>query len=85
MFFIFGFNKKPIAKVSRKIFKNGFEMNAIITVYRKYFELFFIPLLPYGKSYSIYIPHTDEYYENGVFMKMPDDYLEICKEVGRTY
>ena len=84
-FFIFGFNKKPVGKDNRKIMRNGFEVNAVITVYKRYFELFFIPLIPYGKSYSIYIPHSDEYYEQGVFAKMPEEYLEICKEVGRTY
>ncbi len=85
MFFIFGINKKPIGKENRKIMKNGFEVNAIITVYRRYFELFFIPLIPMGKSYSIYIPHTDEYFEEGVFGKMPDEYMEICKQVARSY
>lgn len=85
MFFIFGFNKKPVGKENRKIRRNGFEVNAVITVYKRYFELFFIPLIPLGKSYSVYIPHSDEYFEQGVFSKMPEDLLEVCKEVGRTY
>lgn len=85
MFFIFGFNKKPVGKENRKIRRNGFEVNAVITVYKRYFELFFIPLIPLGKSYSVYIPHSDEYFEQGVFSKMPEDLLEACKEVGRTY
>jgi len=38
-----------------------------------------------GKNYSIYIPHSDEYFEQGMFSKMPEEYLEICKEVGRKY
>lgn len=84
-FFIFGFNKKPVGKENRKIMKNGFEVNAVITVYKRYFELFFVPLIPLGKSYSIYIPHSDEYYEHGTFSKMPEEYLQICKEVGRKY
>lgn len=84
-FFIFGFNKKPVGKENRKIMKNGFEVNAVITVYKRYFELFFVPLIPLGKSYSIYIPHSDEYYEQGTFSKMPEEYLQICKEVGRKY
>ncbi|MBW8358277.1 MAG: zinc ribbon domain-containing protein [Weeksellaceae bacterium] len=84
-FFIFGLNRKPVGKEQRKIMKNGFEVNAVITVYKNYFELFFIPLIPLGKKYSIYIPHTDEYYEEGVFSKMPDEYMEICREVGRNY
>lgn len=84
-FFIFGFNKKPVSKENRKIMKNGFEVNAVITVYKRYFELFFVPLIPLGKSYSIYIPHSDEYYEQGTFSKMPEEYLQICKEVGRKY
>jgi hypothetical protein len=55
-------------------------------VYRYYFELFFIPIIPLGKKYSIYIPHSDEYYETNYFSKeMPEEYLEICKEVGRLY
>ncbi|WP_297985416.1 hypothetical protein [uncultured Chryseobacterium sp.] len=85
MFFIFGFNKKPVGKENRKIRRNGFEVNAVITVYKRYFELFFIPLIPLGKSYSVYIPHSDEYFEQGMFSKMPEDLLEVCKEVGRRY
>ena len=26
--------------------------------------LFFIPIIPLGKKYSIYVPHFDEYFEN---------------------
>lgn len=86
MFFIFGLNKKPVGKEQRKIRKNGLEVNAIITVYKKYFELFFIPLIPFEKSYSFYIPSSDEYFETNYFSKnMPPEYLEICKNVGRTY
>lgn len=85
MFFLFGFNKKPVGKEQRKLRKNGLEVNALITVYKKYFELFFIPIIPVGKSYSIYIPHSDEYFEDGFFGKIPEEYLEICKEVGRLY
>lgn len=85
MFFLFGFNKKPVGKEQRKLRKNGLEVNALITVYKKYFELFFIPIIPLGKSYSIYIPHSDEYFEDGFFGKIPPEYLEICNEVGRLY
>lgn len=84
-FFIFGINNKIVGKENRKIIKNGFEVNAIITIYKNYFELFFIPLIPLGKKYSIYIPHSDQYFEQGMFSKMPDEYLEICKEVDRKY
>lgn len=84
-FFIFGLNKKPVGKETRKIMKNGFEINAIVTVYKNYFELFFIPLVSLGKKYSIYIPHSDEYFEEGMFSKMPAEYLELCREVGRKY
>ena len=85
MFFIFGIKTKPIGKENRKIMRNGVEVNAIITVFKIYFELFFIPLIPLGKKYSIYIPQADEYFENNYFSKMPEKYLEICKEVGRNY
>ena len=85
MFFIFGIKTKPIGKENHKIMKNGVEVNAIITVFKIYFELFFIPLIPLGKKYSIYIPQSDEYFENNYFSKMPERYLEICKEVGRKY
>ena len=84
MFFIFGFNKKPVEKINRQIRRNGFDVNAVITVYKKYFELFFIPLIPLGKAYSIYIPNTDEYFEQGAFSKMPPELLEVCREAGRT-
>jgi len=84
-FFIFGINKKPVGKEEHRIIKNGFEVNAIITVYKSYFEFFFIPFIPLGKKYSIYIPHSDEYYENNYFSKMPQEYLEICQQTGRKY
>lgn len=84
-FFIFGLKKKPVGKENRKIMKNGVEVNAIITVFKNYFELFFIPIIPLGKKYSIYFPQSDEYYEDNYFSKMPANYLEICKEVGRKY
>lgn len=85
MFFIAGNTKKLIGKETRKINKNGFLVNAEIKVYRNYMTLFFIPIIPLGKSYSIYIPHSDEYYENNYFSKMPEKYLEICREVGRKF
>ena len=85
MFFIAGNTKKLIGKETRKINKNGFLVNAEIKVYRNYITLFFIPIIPLGKKYSIYIPNSDEYYENNYFSKMPEKYLEICKEVGRQF
>ena len=60
--------------------------NAIVSVYKNYFELFFIPIFPFSKKYSIYIPHSDEYYDTGfTSSNMPKEYLELCKEVGRSY
>ena len=85
MFFIAGNIKKLVGKETRKINKNGFLVNAEIKVYRNYITLFFIPIIPLGKKYSIYIPHSDEYYENNYFSKMPEKYLEICREVGRKF
>lgn len=85
MFFIAGNTQKLIGQETRKINKSGFLVNAEIKVYRNYMTLFFIPIIPLGKSYSIYIPHSDEYYENNYFSKMPEKYLEICREVGRKF
>lgn len=85
MFFIFGYNKKPIGKETRSVRKNGFEVKAVITVYKMYIELFFIPLIPLGKRYSIYIPHSDEYYKQGFRTQIPAEYMQVCKEVGRLY
>ena len=85
MFFIAGNTQKLIGQETRKINKSAFLVNAEIKVYRNYITLFFIPIIPLGKSYSIYIPHSDEYYENNYFSKMPEKYLEICKEVGRKF
>ena len=84
-FFIAGNTKKLVGQETRKINKNGFMVNAEIKVFKNYITLFFIPLIPIGKSYSIYIPHSDEYFEQNSFSKMPENYLEICKEVGRMY
>lgn len=85
MFFIAGNVKKLIGKETRKINKNGFLVNAEIKVYKNFITLFFIPIIPIGKNYSIYIPHSDEFFENNYFSKIPQEYLEICKEVGRKY
>lgn len=85
MLFIAGNTKKLIGRETRKINKNGFLVNAEIKVFRNFITLFFIPIIPIGRKYSIYIPHSDEYYENGTFSKMPAEYLEICKEVGRKF
>ena len=60
-------------------------VNAEIKVYKNFITLFFIPIIPLGKKYSLYIPHSDEYFENNYFSKMPEKYLEICEEVGRKY
>lgn len=84
-FFIAGNTNKLVGQETRKINKNGFMVNAEIKVFRNYITLFFIPLISLGKKYSIYIPHSDEYYETNYFSKMPDHYLEICKEIGRKY
>ena len=85
MFFIAGNVKKLAGQETRKINKNGLMVNAEIKVYKNYITLFFIPIIPLGKKYSIYIPHSDEYFENNYFSKMPANYLEICKDVGRKY
>lgn len=84
-FFIAGNTKKLVGQETTKINKNGFLVNAEVKIFKNYITLFFIPLIPLGKKYSIYIPHTDEYYETNYFSKMPDHYLEICKEIGRKY
>lgn len=85
MFFIAGNVKKLIGQETVKINKNGFMVNAQIKVFKNFITLFFVPIIPIGKKYSIYIPHSEEYYENNYFSKMPAEYLEICKEVGRKY
>ena len=85
MFFVAGNTRKLVGQETRKINKNGLMVNAEIKVYKNYITLFFIPIIPLGKKYSIYIPHSDEYFENNYFSKMPAEYLEICKDVGRNY
>ena len=85
MFFIAGNTKKFVGKETRKINKNGLMVNAEIKMFKNYITLFFIPIIPLGKKYSIYIPHSDEYFETNYFSKMPTSYLEICKDVGRKY
>lgn len=85
MFFIAGNVKKLVGKETRKINKNGLMVNAEIKVFKNYITLFFIPIIPLGKKYSIYIPYSDEYFDNNYFSKMPAEYLEICKDVGRKY
>ena len=84
-FLIFGIKDKVVAKENRKVLKNGFEVNAIITVYKKYIELFFIPIFPIKTSYSMYIPHSDEYFEAGNISQIPKEYLDICKDVANMH
>ena len=84
-FFIAGNTTKLVGKENVKVNKNGFFVNAEVKVFKNYITVFFIPLIPIGKKYSIYIPHSDEYYESSTFQNMPSEYLEICKEVGRKY
>ena len=85
MFFVAGNTRKLVGQETRKINKNGLMVNAEIKVYKNYITLFFIPIIPLGKKYSIYIPHSDEYFENNYFSKIPAEYLELCKDVGRKY
>jgi len=85
VFFIAGNSRKLVGQETRKINKNGFMVDAEIKVYKNFITLFFIPIIPLGKKYSFYIPHSDEYFENNYFSKMPEKYLELCKEVGRKY
>ena len=85
MFFVAGNVKKLIGQETTKINKNGFMVNAQIKIFKNFITLFFVPIIPIGKKYSIYIPHSYECYENNYFSKMPAEYLEICKEVGRKY
>ena len=85
MFFIAGNTRKMIGQETVKINKNGFQVNAEVKIFRSYITIFFIPIIPLGKQYSIYIPHSDEYYEQGMFSKMPEKYLEICRNARRKY
>lgn len=84
-FFIAGNSQKLVGQETRKINRNGFMVNAEIRIFKNYITIFFIPIIPLGKKYSIYIPHTDEYFENSYFSKIPEGLLEICKEIGRKY
>ncbi len=84
-FFIAGSTTKLVGQETVKVNKNGFMVNAEVKVFKNYITLFFIPIIPIGKKYSIYIPHTDEYFEQNHFSKMPPQYQEICEQVGRKY
>ena len=84
-FFIFGIKDKVVAKESVKVNKNGLEVNAFVTVTKKYFELFFIPIFSISKNYTMYIPHSDEYFDDGNFNKMPEEYLKVCKNIASKY
>lgn len=84
-FFIAGNTQKLVGKETTKVNKNGFMVNAEVKVFKNYITFFFIPIIPLGKNYSIYIPHSDEYYEKSRFSKMPQEYAEICEKIGRRY
>lgn len=84
-FFVAGLSEKLVGRETVKVDKKGFAVNADIKVFKKYISLFFIPIIPIGKRYSMYIPHSDEYYENGSFSRIPEEYLQVCKQVGAKY
>lgn len=84
-FFIIGKTEKLKRTENIKITHHGRSVNAIVKIYRDYVTFFFIPIIPLGKYYSIYIPHIDEYYENGPFAQMPQHYLSICQKLGQKY
>lgn len=85
MFFIFGHTQKLVGREQTKINKNGFLVNAEVKIYRNFFTFFLLPIIPLNKKYSLYIPHSDEYYESNYFSKMPEEYLQICREIGRKF
>lgn len=84
MFFILGISKKLKKKIDQKVLYNGEMVTGIIKVYRFYFDFFFIPFIPLHRTYSLYIPKTDEYFENNYFGKMPRKYLDICKKASKS-
>lgn len=84
-FFIAGNSKKHMGTETVKVSRNNMIAEAQVKIYRNHITIFFLPLIPLGKQYSIYIPQTGEYYENSVFSKMPPELLEICKQAGRNY
>lgn len=84
-FFIGGNSRKLVGSETVQVNRRGSFKSAEVSVYRSFISIFFIPLIPLGKKYSIYIPETGEYYEDGLFSSIPSDLIDICRQVGSRY
>lgn len=85
MLFIIGNSKKFKGEDRVEINRRGVSYQAVIKVFRDYVTLFLIPVIPVGKSYSIYFPATGEFYEDSLFSKIPEEYREACRQAGKRY
>lgn len=84
-FFIGGNSRKKAGQERKQMLFHGQFVTAEITVYKNYITIFFIPLIPMGKNYTVYIPDTGEWYQDGLFSKLPPALADACREVGSRY
>ena len=82
-FFIAGTTEKKVGEKIVQVKKDGVMVGARVQVFKTFLTFFFIPLFSINLRYRMYIPATDEYYESGRGGNMPEEYIEICKEVAR--
>lgn len=75
--------RKLIAKKEVDFRRKGTMMTGIVRVYQNFGLILGIPMIPFGKSYEIEIPVTKEFYTSGPFSGMPEELLEVCKEVAK--
>lgn len=84
-FFIGGTREKELGRERRNVHFRGKSQMADVTVFKSYFHLFWIPVIPLGKRYAIYLLDDGAFYMQDLFNKMPAELLEQCKEVGRKF
>lgn len=73
------------AKVKRNVYYKNTLQEVEFFIYRNYFSIFGYPIFSVGKSYAASVTQTGEYYEQGVMGNMPEDLLEIAKDISRIY
>lgn len=86
MFFIFfGTREKFLGKKRISVHFRGKTQQADVSVSQNYIHLFWIPVIPLGKTYSIYLLEDGELYVKDFFNKIPEELLQQCRDQTREF
>ena len=72
-------------RVVRNVYYQNVMQEVEFSIYKSYIGLLGIPIIPLGKSYTARIMATGEFFGSGRFGNMPEDLLEIVKDISRVY